>query len=192
MKKVLLVDFKDNEGESVFETQIYKEGVPFFYADIIRIALLENDMETLKETVVFLEKQILNNTGYDDESRNDIAPIELQKQLQNPESDLSKQYEIAKAKVKKIKDAEYKEIEERYRQKINFAYFVTRKAAEESLKESKKIGLQQGFVLDINDWEKIQDDKPKQIKIDKGLLDKIVETILRDSKVRVQRIGTNI
>ena len=186
-EKGIIVDFKDNEGESVFETQIYKEGVPFFYADIIRIALLENDMETLKETVVFLEKQILNNTGYDDESRNDIAPIELQKQLQNPESDLSKQYEIAKAKVKKINDAEYKEIEERYRQKINFAYFVTRKAAEESLKESKKIGLQQGFILDINDWEKIQDDKPKEIKIDKNLLDKIVETILRDSKVRVQK-----
>ena len=63
-EKGIIVDFKDDEGESVFETQIYKEGVPFFYADIIRIALLENDMETLKETVVFLEKQMLNNNVF--------------------------------------------------------------------------------------------------------------------------------
>ena len=106
--------------------------------------------------VAFLDKKILNGDIGDD-----IGSEYIKEQLYNSDSNLRKQYEIARKKVGQIKEKEYKKIEEQYNNEIDFGFLTAAQNAKKLLEERKTYGLQDRFVFDKSDWEKSSDRKGK-------------------------------
>ena len=164
------------DGVNEIESDLYKRGLPFFYEDKIRIALKEDNQEELKKVVAFLERTILNNSNLDENNRDDIGPIFIKQKLYNKESNLSKQYDIAKRIVGKLNDEEYDAIEQEYNNDIDFGFLVATKKAMKLREESGSKGLQDRFIFNKSDWEKST--TPEKVKINIDNLNKIVANIL--------------
>ena len=163
------------EGE---EAKLYETAIPFLYEDKIRIALIENNMEDLKMIVAFLDKKILNGDIGDD-----IGSEYIKEQLYNSDSNLRKQYEIARKKVGQIKEKEYKKIEQQYNNEIDFGFLTATQNAKKLLEERKTYGLQDRFVFDKSDWAKSSD--PDKVNINVDNLNQIVDKILTESRIKI-------
>jgi len=178
------------DGVNEIESDLYKRGLPFFYEDKIRIALKEDNQEELKKVVAFLQRTILNNSNLDESNRDDIGPIFIKQKLYNQESNLSKQYDIARRIVGKLKDEEYDAIEKEYNNDIDFGFLVATKKAMKLREETGSKGLQDRFIFNKSDWEKSTTSEKVKINIDN--LNKIVANILDRSKKKIQNDSNKI